>query len=125
MANSITPPPELVEKWAYEWNTLGVRHPDATNTASYVAIRAAQWGAEERMHAICGWLDHPSQEAAHLIGPLLAHFCPTSPSLKEQAKQALGRFNANAHTAADQMQSDFDLLRRAIEALPDNTAPGD
>ena len=46
--NSITPPPELVEKWVYEWNTLGVRHPDATNTASYVATQAARWGADQQ-----------------------------------------------------------------------------
>jgi hypothetical protein len=34
MTDYIVPPPELVQQWAHEWNTLGVRHPDATNTAS-------------------------------------------------------------------------------------------
>lgn len=42
-----------------------------------------------------------------------------SGSLKEQALQALGRFHTNAHTTANQMMADFDLLRRAVEQLDD------
>jgi hypothetical protein len=44
---------------------------------------------------------------------------PKPPSLKEQAKQALFRFDANAHTTADEMQDDFDLIRQALEQLND------
>ena len=55
MTDYIVPPPELVQQWAHEWNTLGVRHPDATNTASYVATRAAQWGADQELEACCEW----------------------------------------------------------------------
>jgi len=56
MTDPITPPPELVLRWEHEWNTLGRRHPNATNTASYVAIRAAQWGADQELEACCAWL---------------------------------------------------------------------
>ena len=44
---------------------------------------------------------------------------PNAPTLKEQALEALGRFSANSHTTAHQMQNDFDLFRRALEALDD------
>jgi hypothetical protein len=53
----ITPPPELMQQWVREWNTLGVRHPSATNTASYVAHRAAQWGADQELEACCEHVD--------------------------------------------------------------------
>ena len=40
-------------------------------------------------------------------------------SLKQPALQALGRFSANAHTTADEMTADFELLRQAVLQLPD------
>jgi hypothetical protein len=54
-----------------------------------------------------------------LIPSLRAARRPKPLSLKEEARQALGRFNANAHGTTDQMQNDFELLRRAVEALND------
>jgi len=41
------------------------------------------------------------------------------PSLKEQALGAMGRFTTNAHTHADEMMRDFDIIRRALEQLDD------
>ena len=40
-------------------------------------------------------------------------------TLKQQALEALGRFFSTAHTHASEMTQDFDLLRRAVEALPE------
>jgi hypothetical protein len=40
-------------------------------------------------------------------------------NLKSQALGALGRFSANAHTTADEMMADFELLRQAVLQLPD------
>jgi hypothetical protein len=118
MTAPLTPPPELLNQWCTDAEAN--HKPNvAYSLVTVLATHAAQWGAEERTHAICGWLDDPSQEAAHLIGPLLAHFCPKHPSLKEQAKEALGRFSTNSHTAAGEMAADFELLRRAVEAMPD------
>jgi hypothetical protein len=39
--------------------------------------------------------------------------------LKEQALGAMGRFTTNAHTHADEMMRDFDIIRRALEQLDD------
>ena len=112
--NPITPPPELVREW--HQSAAGIHfHP--YGYSEYIATQAAQWGAEQERDAICDWLDHG--QTGHLIHPLLCARCPKPPSLKEQAFGALGRFNSNAHTRADEMTKDFDLLRRALEQLDD------
>ena len=120
----ITPPPELVEKWAYEWNTLGVRHSDATNTASYVAIRAARWGADQQLAKDAKWLDHNSLNESHLritpIGESLREAMrPKPPSLKEQALTALHAVATGANDTREQHQ-DLDTIRQALEALPND-----
>ena len=79
---------------------------------------AAQWGADEELHAICAWLDHG--HTGYLIDPLLCTRRPKPPSLKEQALGAVGRFNTNSHTRADEMAQDFEIIRRALEALPND-----
>jgi hypothetical protein len=108
MTDSITPPPELVQQWAHEWNTLGVRHPDATNTASYVATRAAQWGADQELEACCEW----TQGYAECGDSLRAARRPKPPSLKEQALVAL---NKGCFPSDDEIAA----IRRALEALPE------
>jgi len=40
-------------------------------------------------------------------------------SLKHPALQALGRFSANAHTTADEMTADFEIIRCALLQLND------
>jgi hypothetical protein len=107
----ITPPPELVEQWMQ------------VHTTKYdLARQAAQWGADQELEACLNWLtDRERFPVGHeAIEELKADRRPKPPSLKEQAKQALFRFDANAHTTADDMQDDFDLIRRALEQLPDN-----
>ena len=79
---------------------------------------AAQWGADEELHAICAWLDHG--HTCYLIDPLLCTRRPKPLSLKEQALGAVSRFTVNAHTNADEMNQDFDTIRRALEALPND-----
>jgi hypothetical protein len=110
----ITPPPELVEQWMQ------------VHTTKYdLARQAAQWGADQQLAEDAKWLDHNALNEPYLritpVGESLKEAMrPKPPSLKEQAKQALFRFDANAHTTADDMQDDFDLIRRALEQLPDN-----
>ena len=43
----------------------------------------------------------------------------SAPSLKQPALQALGRFSANAHTTADDMTADFEIIRCALLQLND------
>jgi len=63
------------------------------------------------------------EESALLRGEVLSmHVWPapsSTPSLKQPALQALGRFSANAHTTGDEMTADFELLRQAVLQLPD------
>jgi hypothetical protein len=104
----ITPPLELVDQWV---NTC------LDKTYVEVFTQIAQWGADQELEACCEWLqlnynyplvNHPLR-VTRRAKPL---------TLKEQALGALGRFNTNAHTRADEMDQDFDLIRRALKALP-------
>jgi hypothetical protein len=116
MTNPITPPPELVDQWASEWR----RSPTAGRD-NFITAQAAQWAADQELEACCEWLVKGawfSPDGDCLKG-LRAARRPKPPSLKEQALGALGRFNTNTHTRADEMTQDFDLIRTALEALDD------
>ena len=99
----ITPPPELVAKWA-------------SSMCGY--YEAARWGADQELEACCEWLEQ-QVPARDWLAMQLRAARTASPSLKEQALEALGRFSANSHTTAHQMQNDFDLFRRALQFLDD------
>ena len=117
MTNPITPPPELVRQWEIN-ATLNRRAASLWTTA--FAAEAAQWGADQELEACCEWLAKPKVALTGKgPGDLRAARRPKPPALKEQALGALGRFNTNAHTRADEMTQDFDLIRRALEALDD------
>lgn len=105
----ITPSSELVEQWEAE-----TAHTTKDETW-HVAVQAARWGADQELEACCqevhDWYGNGSRlRDARRPKPL---------SLKEQAKQALGRFFANEHTQASQMTRDFEIIRRAVESLPE------
>ena len=68
MTNPITPPPELVAKWA-------------SSMCGY--YEAAQWGANQELEACCAWVDYHCSKDASL--DLSADRRPKPPSLKEQA----------------------------------------
>ena len=53
MANSITPPPELVQQWTREYDRMDPR----PNIEPFMATRAAQWGANAELEACCTWLE--------------------------------------------------------------------
>jgi len=117
-SSDITPPEELVQQWLcsddYQWGPLEQTSITITaNRLQNVATRAAQWGADQELEACC-------QELPGLANLLRDERRPKPPSLKEQALGVLGRFNTNAHTRADEMTQDFDLIRRALEALPND-----
>ena len=110
----ITPPTELVRHWCLE--AEAEHQPTvAYSMVSLVATQAARWGADQELEACAAWIEdcgyHPS------VSEDFRAARRPKPSLKEQALGALGRFNSNAHTRADEMAQDFDLLRRALEAL--------
>ena len=117
----ITPPPELVQQWLCSddclWGPLEQTSITiTTNRLQNVATMAAQWGADKKLEACCKWLEQLEPARDYLAAQLRA---ANPPGLKEQALGALGRFNTNAHTRAEEMAQDFDLIRRALEDLDD------
>jgi hypothetical protein len=103
----LTPPPELVQQWI-----------DANKTwLRGIALEAAQWGADQELEACCEWLKLEGHEHEHEA--LLAARRPKAPSLKEQALETLQRLSKDGFPCNYQEDSDWDTIRRALEALPD------
>jgi hypothetical protein len=103
----ITPPPELIAKWA------------GSMCGHY---EAARWGADEELKACCEWL-HWQNLATHseLIPSLRAARRPKPPSLKERALKIL-----EEEPEADDMKelivfdtAQVEIIRRALKSLPD------
>ena len=95
--NPITPPPELVAKWA-------------SSMCGY--YEAARWGADQELEACCecfvrDWTDIETADE------LRAARRPKPPSLKEQALKALLHLDHGQHNERCL------LIRRALEALDD------
>jgi hypothetical protein len=110
----ITPPPELVQQWLKE-RTLLKSQPFAH---TYLATRAAQWGADQELEACCEWL-----KAKHWIEPefpdeLRADRRPKPLSLKEQALLALSHLLDGAAYSMDTTEP-ADYIRHALEQLDD------
>jgi hypothetical protein len=107
----ITPPPELVRQWSIE--AENEHQPTvAYSMVSLLAAKAAQWGADQELEACTAWLrDRGSSYALALYTARR----PKPPSLKDQAFEALDRMWTGGST-----KSDWELFRRALEALPDD-----
>jgi len=110
MTNPITPPPELVQQWEEQF----LERPTINGCfiQSYIATKAAQWGADQELEACC-----------QKLLPGLANFLraarrPKPPSLKEQALTALHAVATGANDTREQHQ-DLDTIRQALEALDD------
>ena len=115
----ISPPPELIQQW---WDDI--------HGASYefdaVVTQATRWGSDQELEACCEWvktiaMTKPWDTVAQLALELRAARRPKPPSLKEQALQALYRFDdteGHEGLTPEQIAEDFVLIRRALEALP-------
>jgi hypothetical protein len=103
----ITPPPELVEQW------YDAIDNQSTAWKQQLATRAAQWGADQKLEATLIWLVlNGHGELCHKIRAARR----TKPkSLKEQALNHFESFSATFETSG----GDSDLIRRAIESIPD------
>ena len=101
----ITPPPELRRLWAQQAQRLTPH--DITGWLDYVATQAARWGADQELEACCSevqWLESTSTAIK-----IRDRRRPKLPSLKEQALAAL-----------EDDDIDVYLIRRALEALPND-----
>jgi hypothetical protein len=104
----ITPPPELVEQWCHDSKQW-------MDFERVVAIRAAQWGADQELEACCEWLDRNNQWARCDIDELRDGRRPKTLSLKEQALLAIDTAVADDRLSADVAS----VARRALEQLDD------
>jgi len=109
MTNPITPPPELVQEWA---DML------ASGSGQAVFAMAAQWGADQELEACLRLVEIDAGEDAYDFARYIrAARRPKPPSLKEQA---LSELNLTADPdGAELSRTQVDLLRRALEQLPD------
>ena len=123
MADSITPPPELVQLWMSEdapWDSdsFGVL-TCRPSQLRHIAARAAQWGADQELEACCEWLEQ-NQGRWEIPASLRDARRPKPPSLKEQALEQLREVNAMLQFQTT--GGETSAIRRALEALPDNTS---
>ena len=110
MTNPITPPPELVQQWEEQF--LARPTINGCFIQSYIAAKAAQWGADQELEACCKWLPKLPPWSAN---DLRKHRRPKPPSLKEQALLAIDTAVADDRLSADVAS----VVRRALEALDD------
>jgi hypothetical protein len=97
----ITPPPELVKQW-HQFSCIG-----DFAISQELATQAARWGADQELEECCAEVLYFEGKA--LAKQIRAARRPEPPSLKEQALAAL-----------EDDDIDVYLIRRALEALPDD-----
>jgi hypothetical protein len=112
MTDPIAPPLELLDLVS-----SGAEAEIAKKILQWAAPILRQQGADQELEACCEWVNW--KWSGIKSRELRATRRPKPPSLKEQALGALGRFNSNAHSRADEMAQDFETIRRALEALDD------
>jgi len=87
----------------------------------YIAERAAQWGADQELEACCEVLARELIcDGKHVATDLRMIRRPKPPSLKEQALETLQRIRKDGYPCNFQEDSDWDTIRRALEALLDD-----
>ena len=113
-----TPLPELVKQWKSDF----YGRPTTPGKASlHIAARAAQWGADQELKACCAWLDGFNGDGEMLR----LDRRPKLPSLKEQALDAMREMQIepcviNGVDTNAAIRAKYDIIRRALEALPDD-----
>lgn len=108
--NMTTPSRELVEQWQDE-------SPEAqiADHIQYLANRAAQWGADQELEACCEWT---TANFGELPGQNLHLYRRPKPlSLKQQSLALIDLIQGNEKGWDIR---DLDVVRRALEALPDD-----
>ena len=102
----IAPPPELVLQWHDQ------AKQDPCGPINWVAVKAAQWGADQELEACCEWVG--AIDGKYRPRLRLARR-PKPPSLKEQALMALE--DGDTGPGASLTSNEVDIIRRALEAL--------
>jgi len=104
----MVPPNILLNNWESDWF-------NERQNVDYLLIEAYQAGADAELEACCNWM---SSRTVVCPSDLRAARRPKPPSLK---KQALEELNLTADlNGAELSQTQVKLIRRALEALPDD-----
>jgi hypothetical protein len=104
----ITPPLALINQW---WDEAKQNAKYGESIGPLVAIRAAQWGADQELEACLKHLFQRGFSDADILC-LRAARRPKPPSLKEQALESLHHLEAGC-------EPNIDLLRRALRLIND------
>jgi hypothetical protein len=116
MTHPIQPSPELVEQWEEQF----LERPTINGCfiQSYIAAKAARWGADQELEACCAEVSWNGNKA--LSVELRAARRPKLPTLKEQALAILATAGGPDYpTQMTVLNTDQHILiRRALEALP-------
>jgi hypothetical protein len=120
----ITPPPELVMKWLNEFHAPCLSPKLALGEADlHIATQAARWGSDQELEACCEWFQEfykTESWVKHDLKHFRAARRPKPPTLKEQA---LSELNLTADSdGAELSRTQVDLIRQALEQLPDDPA---
>ena len=107
----ITPPPELVQQWEEQF----LKRPTINGCfiQSYIAAKAAQWGADQELKACCEWMQIEGHEHEHI--ELRNARRPKPPSLKEQALEQLAWIQTDLNKFG--MGISTDTILAALETL--------
>ena len=103
----IIPSSDLMGQWIIESDMPG------QDVCEGVAIRAAQWGADQELEACIEWI--AGRDWTWTSAQLRTARRPKPPSLKEQALLQLDTLNADL--AMHGRGCDLSQIRRALEAL--------
>ena len=103
-SHPVAPPPELVQQWHDQ------AKQDPCGPINWVAVKAAQWGADQELEACCEWEMYEQDRQG-----LRKFRRPKPPSLKEQALMALE--DGDTGPGASLTSNEVDIIRRALEAL--------
>ena len=137
-SSPITPPPELVRQWTEAARyKKGMPYPEGYEQCEQrLCAAAAQWGADQELEACIELLRENGWHTA--VRDLRAARRPKPPSLKEQALEALGhlmedikirmppatavgsRYSVQRSNALQKLDTSFENIRRALEALGDD-----
>jgi hypothetical protein len=100
----------MVQQWRDTWADKKF----CCEMDDYIAVRAAQWGADQELAACCEWI-RSKDILEPAIDALRTARRPKPPTLKEQA---LSELNLTADPdGAELSRTQVELIRRALESL--------
>ena len=82
----IAPPPELVQQWYDQ------AKQDPCGPINWVAVRAAQWGADQELEVCCEWLDERFRRDPFFSKAFRDMRRPKPPSAVAQAEALIERY---------------------------------